>query len=99
MSTATAIEQRSAYSNNKLPATERRKNPLRDCVQTVLELYFRDMDGHKAGDLYEMVISEVEKPMLATVLHHTRGNQSNAAEILGISRSTLRKKLRQYGLD
>jgi len=97
--TATATEQLSIHSSKKLPATERRNKPLRTCVQTVLELYFMDMKGHKPGDLYEMVIGEVEQPLLETVLRHTRGNQTAAAEILGMSRSTLRKKLREYGLD
>ena len=97
--TATATEHRSTLSNLKQPVKERRNQPLRSCVQTVLEIYFADMDGHKPGDLYEMVIGEVEKPLLETVLRHTRGNQTAAAEILGMSRSTLRKKLREHGLD
>jgi Fis family transcriptional regulator len=97
--TATATDHRSTHSNLKQPVKERRNQPLSSCVQTVLELYFMDMDGHKPGDLYGMVIGEVEKPLLETVLRHTRGNQTTAAEILGMSRSTLRKKLREYRLD
>lgn len=97
--TATATEYRTAVSSMKHPAKERRNQPLSSCVQTVLEIYFRDMDGHNPGDLYEMVIGEVEKPLLETVLRHTRGNQTVAADILGMSRSTLRKKLREYRLD
>jgi len=99
MTTATATEQLTKLSSKRFPATERRNKPLRTCVQTVLELYFMDLNGHKPGDLYEMVIGEVEQPLLETVLRHTRGNQTAAAEILGMSRSTLRKKLREYGLD
>lgn len=45
-----------------------------------------------------MVMSEVEKPLLESVMHFTRGNQTRAAEVLGINRSTLRKKLEQYGI-
>ncbi|MHB8472166.1 MAG: DNA-binding transcriptional regulator Fis [Gammaproteobacteria bacterium] len=96
---ASVSEQRSTQSNKKLPTTERRDKPLRSCVQTVLELYFMDLNGHKPGDLYEMVMGEVELPLLETVLRHTRGNQTAAADILGISRSTLRKKLREYRLE
>lgn len=77
---------------------ERRKQPLCDCIKTSLELYFSDLDGHQPNDLYQMVLQEVEKPMLEAVLRHTRGNQTKAAGILGINRSTLRKKLEIYGL-
>lgn len=73
--------------------------PLRECIKEALETYFEDLDGHKPGDLYQMVLSEVEQPLLETLLRYTRGNQSKAAEILGLNRSTLRKKLSQYGLD
>ena len=49
--------------------------------------------------LYDLVLQEVERPLLETVMHFTHGNQTRAAEVLGINRSTLRKKLRQYGLE
>ncbi len=79
---------------------ERRKKPLSACVEAALVSYFNDLDGHApSGDLYQMVISEVERPLLAAVMQHARGNQSLAAEILGINRGTLRKKLQQYGLE
>jgi Fis family transcriptional regulator len=77
---------------------ERRKDPLRTCVQNALKRYFSDLNGHRPVGLYQMVISEVEQPMLEAVLEYTRGNQSQAAEVLGINRNTLRKKLRQYGI-
>jgi Fis family transcriptional regulator len=73
--------------------------PLHSCVRAMLDRYFNDLDGHKPGNLYDLVIDEVEQPLLETVLHYTRGNQSKAAEILGMNRTTLRKKLRKYGLD
>lgn len=81
------------------PTQDRRKTPLRDCISLMLENYFKDMDGHQPGDLYQMVLSEVEQPLLQAVIVYTRGNQSKAAEILGMNRSTLHKKLIQYGLD
>lgn len=81
-----------------LPSGERRKQPLRACVQSSLELYFRDLDGYQADGVYDMVVGQVEHAMLESVMTHTRGNQTRAAEVLGINRSTLRKKLKQYGL-
>jgi Fis family transcriptional regulator len=72
---------------------------LNECVRTSLEAYFEHLDGFKANDLYQMVMHQVEAPMLEVVLTHTQGNQSQAAELLGINRGTLRKKLKQYHLD
>ena len=71
---------------------------MRDFTEEALIHYFRNLNGHKAGDLYGLVLSEVELPLLRTVLEHTEGNQSQAAEILGINRATLRKKLKHYQL-
>jgi Fis family transcriptional regulator len=79
-------------------ADERRKQPLASAVETALTRYLKDLDGDRPSDLYEMVLCEVEKPLLRTVLQFTRGNQSLAAQILGLNRSTLRKKLAKYGL-
>ncbi|OQX30297.1 MAG: Fis family transcriptional regulator [Candidatus Sedimenticola endophacoides] len=78
---------------------KRTTEPLSECVRDALNSYFRQLDGHAAADLYQMVISEVELPLLETVMEHTRGNQTKAAALLGISRSTLRKKLATHGLD
>ncbi len=69
------------------------------CVENALNLYFEDMDGHDPGDLYELVLSQTEKPMLQVVLEKTRGNITRSAEMLGINRATLRKKLRKYKLE
>ena len=77
---------------------ERRKQPLACAVETALTRYLKDLDGDMPSDLYEMVLCEIEKPLLRTVLQFTRGNQSLAAQILGLNRSTLRKKLAKYGL-
>lgn len=81
-------------SNHSLPAA-----PLRTQVRSALEDYFRHLDGQTPSNLYKLVLQEVEPPLLEAVLQLTRGNQSKAAEILGINRSTLRKKLKQYGLE
>ena len=77
----------------------RTKEPLRECVRDALEHYFRQLDGHDTTDLYDLVLSQVEAPMLETVLAYTDGNQTRASEILGMSRGTLRKKLRHYGVE
>ena len=77
----------------------RAKGPLRECVRDALSRYFRQLDGHDTCNLFDLVMSEVEAPMLEAVLEHTRGNMTKAAAILGINRGTLRKKLKQYNLD
>lgn len=80
-------------------STVRVKNrPLRDYAEEALQKYFGDLNGHRPGDLYDLVLGEVEEPLFKTVLDYTKGNQSVAAEILGINRATLRKKLRHYQL-
>ena len=77
----------------------RTKEPLRECVRDALSQYFRQLDGYDACDLFDLVMSEVEAPLLESVMEYTRGNLTRAATILGINRGTLRKKLKQYNLD
>jgi Fis family transcriptional regulator, factor for inversion stimulation protein len=72
--------------------------PLHRCVENALNAYFDALDGEHACGLFDLVMAEVERPMLASVMHHVGGNQSRAADVLGLSRGTLRKKLIQYGL-
>ena len=72
-----------------------RTNELADCVKRSLERYFKDMDGEKPTSIYEMVLKNIEKPMIETVLGKAAGNQSLAAEMLGVTRNTLRKKMQQ----
>ena len=76
-----------------------RSIPLREHTQHALDCYFTSMNGHKPGHLYEMVLREVEEPLLRATLEYTEGNQSRAADILGINRGTLRKKLKLYGIN
>lgn len=71
---------------------------LRDCVHDAIEDFFAHLDGHPCQGLYAMVLAEVEAPLLESVMMHAQGNQRVAAEVLGISRGTLRKKLRDYSL-
>lgn len=72
--------------------------PLRDSVKRALKNYLIQLDGQDVNDLYELVLAEVEQPMLDMIMQHTRGNQTRAALMLGINRGTLRKKLKQYGM-
>jgi Fis family transcriptional regulator len=69
------------------------------CVRRSLNRYFKDLDGEEPSEIYDMVLSAVEKPLLIYILHRAEGNQTRAAEILGINRNTLRKKLREHGLS
>jgi Fis family transcriptional regulator len=72
-----------------------RQNELAESVRRALERYFRDMDGEKPSDIYDMVLKNVEKPMIETVLGKAEGNLTLAAAMLGIDRNTLRKKMQQ----
>ena len=72
-----------------------RPNELADCVKRSLERYFKDMDGEKPTSIYEMVLKNIEKPMIETVLGKAAGNLTLAAAMLGIDRNTLRKKMQQ----
>jgi len=72
---------------------------IRDAVRHALQKFLAHLDGQQAGHIYDMVRTEVEIPMLETIMKHTRGNQSRAAIMLGISRGTLRKLLKKYDLD
>ena len=72
-----------------------RQNELADTVRRALERYFRDMDGERPSGIYDMVLKNVEKPMIETVLGKAQGNLTFSAAMLGIDRNTLRKKMQQ----
>lgn len=75
-----------------------RPKTLRDCVQETLASYFEHLEGQPVTHVYDMVLAEVEAPLLEAVMRYTQRNQCKAAEMLGLSRGTLRKKLKQYDL-
>jgi Fis family transcriptional regulator len=79
--------------------SEPRDNELSSTVRKVMRQYFRDLDGEKCTGIYDMVVAAVEKPMLEVVMFQAQGNQTRAAEMLGVNRNTLRKKLQQHGID
>jgi Fis family transcriptional regulator, factor for inversion stimulation protein len=74
------------------------KEHIQEVVKKSLEKYFRDLGEQRPSNVYEMVVLTVEKPILEAVMERAEGNQSHAAEMLGINRNTLRKKLQQHGL-
>ena len=69
------------------------KKHLEECIRDSLESYFRDLRGTEPTSIYEMILGVVEKPLLEVVMKHAEGNQSRAAQWLGINRNTLRRKL------
>jgi Fis family transcriptional regulator len=75
-----------------------RQEDIAACVQRALDRYFKDLDGETPSGIYDMVLKTVERPMLETVMRHADGKQTVAAEMLGINRNTLRKKLSEHQL-
>ena len=75
-----------------------RKNDISACIYGALETYFEDLDGEMPAPIYDMVLKSVERPMLEIVLQQAGGNQTLAADMLGINRNTLRKKLVEHKL-
>lgn len=82
------------HTDNDAGSDQTLSDHVRDCVED----YFAHLNGHDSSGLYHLVLAEVEKPLLETTLKHCDYNQSKAAIILGLSRSTLRKKLEHYGI-
>ncbi|MEE8058602.1 MAG: DNA-binding transcriptional regulator Fis [Pseudomonadales bacterium] len=91
----TGQDQQKQYLSN---APVAQAQTLRDSVSTALNNYFAHLDGQEVTDVYAMVLSEVEAPLLEEVMKYTRRNQTKASILLGLNRGTLRKKLKQYGL-
>ena len=69
------------------------------CVRRAVEAYFNDLEGEKPCALYDMVMRCVEKPLIELALGHTKGNQTRAAELLGMNRNTLRKKMQDLNIS
>jgi Fis family transcriptional regulator len=87
----TAAEPISARRQSRPP-------PLKDSAADAIAHFLATLDGESCIDLYDMVLRQIEEPLLREVLDYTQHNQSHAATMLGLNRGTLRKKLRQYGL-
>ena len=72
------------------------ENDIARCVRKGIDGYFKDLDGERPCAIYDMVIRSIEKPLLESVLYLAKGNQTHAAQMLGLNRNTLRKKMQDY---
>ena len=81
------------------PTMPNKTKTLKNSVKQSLEQYFSQLDGVPPNDFYDLLLAQIEPPLLEVVLKYTQGNQTKAAKLLGISRGTLRKKLKQYGFE
>jgi Fis family transcriptional regulator, factor for inversion stimulation protein len=78
---------------------KKNENEIAHYVRKALDDYFKDLDGQQPScAVYDMVMNCVEKPLIETVLYHAGGNQTRAAELLGLNRNTLRKKIQMHGI-
>ncbi len=97
MSVSEVIEKPVTHEQSTFNAQNR--PGLQECIVSALQQYFAKLEGQSVTNLYDMVLAEVEVPLLEAVMRYCRGNQSKAAIMLGISRGTLRKKLKIYNID
>jgi Fis family transcriptional regulator len=95
----TASVNRTESKNKTTLKVQSRNRLLCDFTEDALRSYFKNLNGHKPAHIYKLVMGEVEPPLLASIMEYTKGNQTLASEILGLNRATLRKKLKQYGLN
>ena len=101
MSNGESLLQQPAETQTQLDqplAAANSSSSLRENVETAMANYFKHLDGQPVSDVYKMVMSEIEAPLLEQVMKYVRNNQTKAAHLLGLNRGTLRKKLKQYGL-
>jgi Fis family transcriptional regulator len=80
------------------PSSKVKKPALKDAVAVAMTEYFETLKGEKPEHVYNLVLTEVEYPLLQATMKFTNGNQSQAAHLLGINRGTFRKKLAFYGM-
>ncbi len=78
--------------------TTNTKGALKTAAEDAIRQFIETLDGEETSEFYNLVLAEVEEPLLRVVMEYTANNQSRAAAMLGINRGTLRKKLRQYNL-
>ena len=81
------------------PSQTLAQKPLRDSVKQAVAKYLKELNNNDIDNLYELVLAELEAPLLEEVMKYARGNQTRASILMGINRGTLRKKLKQYGMN
>ncbi len=86
-------------TNAHIQSADTKPQPLRNEVKKAVRNYLQTLNGQDSTEVYELVLSELEKPLLEEIMTYTRGNQTRAANMLGINRGTLRKKLKKYGMN
>ncbi|MDH5432527.1 MAG: DNA-binding transcriptional regulator Fis [Gammaproteobacteria bacterium] len=89
----------SEQKENSMLDTGNQQNTLRESVELAMKNYFAQLGDEQPSDIYEMVLAEVEAPLMESIMDYTNGNQTRAAKVLGLNRGTLRKKLKIYGLN
>ena len=94
----TSIILKTNSQSDKSSQTKQINGSLKNSTTIALEQYFKMLNGHTPCNLYKLVIEEVELPLMKAVMDYTKQNQTQAAAILGINRSTLRKKLKAFDL-
>ncbi len=82
------------HNSEEIPSSQ----SLRHFAAQAFRRYLKELNGNKPRNLYNFVLREIEQPLIQVALEHTQGNQTEAARLLGVSRVTLRKKLRAHGL-
>ncbi|MEE4191410.1 MAG: DNA-binding transcriptional regulator Fis [Halieaceae bacterium] len=94
------LAERKPNTSLELPAESGngKGTSLRHSVQLAVRAYLDELEGELGSEVYQMVLAEVEAPLLEEIMHYTRNNQTKASQMLGLNRGTLRKKLKQYGL-
>lgn len=84
--------------NHKITLADQNVVSLRENVAEILRQYFLNLNGEVPANIYDFFLDEVEEPLFAAVMKFTNNNQSEAARLLGLSRGTLRAKLKKFGL-
>ncbi|MBK8067064.1 MAG: hypothetical protein IPK27_05395 [Rhodanobacteraceae bacterium] len=87
-----------ANLHDRIPEPTRSESTLRDAAARVVRRYLHDLNGSECRDLYDLMLSQVERPVLEEALRHCGGNLTRTSELLGMNRATLRKKLVEHGI-
>ncbi len=95
----TMLDSATMTSNEAPTQPVASEQTLREHVEVAVQRYLDNLEGQEPDNLYELVLAEIEAPLLETIMRYTRGNQTKAAIMLGLNRGTLRKKLKIYGLN